>query len=73
MGGIILLAIRHGDGGGLVWSFRIVASVVMGREALGFGDVTLMAMVGAFTGWQAVWISFFLAPLLGSFLLSPFT
>jgi prepilin signal peptidase PulO-like enzyme (type II secretory pathway) len=52
-------------GGGLVWSFRIVASVVMGREALGFGDVTLMAMVGAFTGWQAVWISFFLAPLFG--------
>lgn len=52
-------------GGGLVWSFRIVASAVMGREALGFGDVTLMAMVGAFTGWQAVWISFFLAPLFG--------
>lgn len=52
-------------GGVLVWSFRIVASVVMGREALGFGDVTLMAMVGAFTGWQAVWISFFLAPLFG--------
>ncbi|MCU0718564.1 MAG: A24 family peptidase [Pirellula sp.] len=52
-------------GGALVWSFRIVASAVMGREALGFGDVTLMAMVGAFTGWQAVWISFFLAPLFG--------
>ncbi|MCU0710559.1 MAG: A24 family peptidase [Pirellula sp.] len=52
-------------GGVLVWSFRIVASAVMGREALGFGDVTLMAMVGAFTGWQAVWISFFLAPLFG--------
>lgn len=52
-------------GGGLVWSFRIVASLVMGREALGFGDVTLMAMVGAFTGWQAVWIGFFLAPMFG--------
>ncbi len=24
-----------------------------------------MAMVGAFTGWQAVWIGFFLAPLVG--------
>jgi len=52
-------------GGGLVWAFRIVASLVMGREALGFGDVTLMAMVGAFTGWQAVWLSFFMAPLYG--------
>lgn len=49
-------------GGGLVWSFRLVASWSMGREALGFGDVTLMAMVGAYSGWQLVWISFFVSP-----------
>jgi prepilin signal peptidase PulO-like enzyme (type II secretory pathway) len=54
-----------GLGGGLVWSFRIVASGVLGQEALGFGDVTLMAMVGAFFGWQIVLIAFFLAPLFG--------
>ncbi|XZE43131.1 hypothetical protein SH467x_002682 [Pirellulaceae bacterium SH467] len=51
-----------GLGGMLVWSFRLVAALVMGREALGFGDVTLMAMVGAFVGWQVVWISFFVSP-----------
>lgn len=49
-------------GGALVWSFRLVAALVMRREALGFGDVTLMAMVGAFVGWQDVWISFFVSP-----------
>ena len=38
--------------GGFVWSIRIVTSGVMGMEAMGFGDVTLMAMVGAFLGWQ---------------------
>jgi prepilin signal peptidase PulO-like enzyme (type II secretory pathway) len=54
-----------GLGGLLVWSFRIVAAVVLKKEALGFGDVTLMAMVGAFTGWQVVWISFFLSPFFG--------
>jgi leader peptidase (prepilin peptidase) / N-methyltransferase len=54
-----------GLGGCLVWSFRIVAGGVLGQEALGFGDVTLMAMVGAFFGWQVVLISFFLAPLFG--------
>jgi leader peptidase (prepilin peptidase) / N-methyltransferase len=52
-------------GGVLVWSFRVVAAVVMQREALGFGDVTLMAMVGAFAGWQVVWIGFFLSPFFG--------
>ena len=49
-------------GGGIVWGIRIVASVSLGVEAMGFGDVTLMAMIGAFLGWQASLISFFLAP-----------
>jgi len=51
-----------GLGGILVWGFRIVARWAMGQEALGFGDVTLMAMVGSFFGWQIVCLAFFLAP-----------
>ena len=54
-----------GLGGVLVWGFRIVARWAMGQEALGFGDVTLMAMIGSFFGWQVVWIAFFLAPFFG--------
>ena len=50
-------------GGGLVWLVRILASAVLHREAMGFGDVTLLAMIGAFLGWQAAIIVFFLAPL----------
>ncbi len=50
-------------GGCFVWIVRIVASLALGMEALGFGDVTLMAMVGTFVGWQPVAIAFFLAPL----------
>jgi leader peptidase (prepilin peptidase) / N-methyltransferase len=49
-------------GGGLVWVVRIVASFLLGREAMGFGDVTLMAMIGAFVGWQPSLVIFFLAP-----------
>lgn len=51
--------------GGLVWAVRIIGAVVLKREAMGFGDVTLMAMLGAFLGWQACLIIFFLAPLAG--------
>jgi prepilin signal peptidase PulO-like enzyme (type II secretory pathway) len=54
-----------GIGGGLVWIVRLFASAAMQREAMGFGDVTLLAMIGAFLGWQATIIVFFLAPLVG--------
>lgn len=50
-------------GGGAVWAVRIVAGTAMGQEAMGFGDVTLMGMIGAFIGWQAALIAFPLAPL----------
>jgi len=46
----------------LVWLIRIVGSMVLDREAMGFGDVTLMAMLGAFLGWQPGVILFFLSP-----------
>lgn len=49
-------------GGGVVWAIRIVASLAMNAEAMGFGDVTLMAMVGAFCGWQTAVLAFALAP-----------
>jgi leader peptidase (prepilin peptidase)/N-methyltransferase len=50
-------------GGGLVWGVRIVGSWVLRREAMGFGDVVLLAMIGSFLGWQAAVMVFFAAPL----------
>ncbi|TWT48316.1 prepilin peptidase [Botrimarina hoheduenensis] len=51
--------------GAIVWSVRIIGSLALGREAMGFGDVTLMMMVGTFVGWQAGLLTFFLAPFAG--------
>jgi leader peptidase (prepilin peptidase)/N-methyltransferase len=50
-------------GGGIVWIVRAVGSSILKREAMGDGDVVLMAMVGSFIGWQPVIIAFFLAPV----------
>ena len=50
-------------GGGLIWAVRIVGQVALRKEAMGFGDVTLMAMIGAYFGWQAALIIFFFSPL----------
>jgi prepilin signal peptidase PulO-like enzyme (type II secretory pathway) len=48
-----------------VWGARIMCSTALRVEALGFGDVTLMMMIGTFIGWQAGVIAFFIAPLAG--------
>ena len=47
---------------GVVWAVRIMGHWAVGREAMGFGDVILMAMVGSFLGWQAGVLVFFFAP-----------
>lgn len=49
----------------LVWATRIGASRALGREALGFGDVTLMAVIGAWLGWQGTVLTCCLGVLVG--------
>lgn len=53
-------------GGGIVWLTRIGGSLLFGKEAMGLGDIHLMAGVGAVIGWPLVLVAFFVfAPLLG--------
>lgn len=52
-------------GGGVVWFIRIVGSLAFGKEALGLGDVHLMAAVGACLGWIDAVLGFFGAAFVG--------
>ena len=63
--GLLTSLVGLAAGGGIIWAVRIIGTAVLHREAMGFGDVTLMAMIGAFLGWQACLIIFFLAPFAG--------
>lgn len=49
----------------VVWLSRIVFSYVLGREAMGLGDVHLMLAVGAAVGAVGATVAFFLAPFVG--------
>jgi len=63
--GLLTSLIGLVGGGGIVWAVRLIGTAALRREAMGFGDVTLMMMVGTFLGWQASLIAFFLAPPAG--------
>lgn len=52
-------------GAGLMWAARVGAHLILGVPAIGLGDVTLMAMIGAFMGWQPTLCVLAIAPLVG--------
>lgn len=47
--------------GGLLWFIRIAGTLGFGKEAMGMGDVHLMAAVGACLGWIDGTLAFFLS------------
>ncbi len=64
-------------GGGIIWLtgtlFDLVYFKLLKRppiqgetESMGGGDVKLLAMIGAFLGWQQALLTFFLSPIIGA-------
>ena len=53
-------------GGGSIYLMGFFGEMIFRKEAMGGGDVKLMAMIGAFVGWKFALLVFFLAPVFGS-------
>lgn len=53
-------------GGGVIWGIRALGTLAFGQEAMGFGDVKLMAFLGGFLGWENALVCIFLASFIGS-------
>ncbi|MCM8782438.1 MAG: prepilin peptidase [Candidatus Omnitrophica bacterium] len=53
-------------GGLSIYAVGVVGKAIFKKEAMGFGDVKFLAMIGTFVGWQKILLVFFLAPFFGA-------
>jgi leader peptidase (prepilin peptidase) / N-methyltransferase len=58
-------------GFGLLWLVGRVGTWAFKEEAMGGGDIKMMAMVGAFVGWPGVLLTIFLGAFFGSLIFLP--
>lgn len=58
-------------GFGILWLVGTVGTWAFKEDAMGGGDVKMMAMVGAFLGWKGVLLTIFLGALAGSLVFMP--
>ena len=53
-------------GGGALWAVGEAYFRIRGEEGMGMGDVKMLAMIGAFLGWQLMLVTLLIASLAGS-------
>ena len=53
-------------GGGVLLAMAWISPFLFGKEGLGGGDIKLLAMVGAFLGWQLALVTLMIASILGA-------
>jgi len=69
--GLLFSSIGLMIGVGLLYFLRLTAEIAFNKEAMGEGDVVLMACIGAFCGWQGALFSIFIGSLIGAVIMLP--
>jgi leader peptidase (prepilin peptidase)/N-methyltransferase len=64
--GLLASLVGMGVGAGVIWALGVVGRVLFRKEAMGFGDVKLMAFVGGFLGWKLALLAIVLGALVGA-------
>ena len=63
--GVLMSVAGIALGGGVLWLLIEIWWRVRGIEAMGFGDVKMLAMIGAFLGVKLVFVTFVLSSIVG--------
>jgi leader peptidase (prepilin peptidase) / N-methyltransferase len=71
--GLLQAVLGGAVGFALLYAVARVGQWVFKEEAMGGGDIKMMAMVGTFVGWKGVLLTIFLGALLGSLIFVPLT
>lgn len=53
-------------GASIIWLTGFLGALVFKKEAMGGGDIKLMAMIGAFLGWKMVFLTIFFGSVAGA-------
>jgi prepilin signal peptidase PulO-like enzyme (type II secretory pathway) len=64
--GLLASLIGMGVGAGVIQALGVVGRAIFHKEAMGFGDVKLMAFLGGFLGWQLALLGIVLGALAGA-------
>src|SRR2546430_1826662 len=53
-------------GWSVLWSVRELGGLILRQEAMGWGDIKMLAMVGAFVGWKNALLTIFVGAIIGT-------
>ena len=68
---LLLALLGAAVGFAILWLVGLVGKLAFKEEAMGGGDIKMMAMVGAFLGWQGVLLTIFLGAVFGTAIFLP--